>query len=276
MSPLDRAEAAVQVSEDGWYRVSTGDLVPDAPDWTMRNFGTFNFSEGDLFIGTGTTTHVVDIAVELWSEPPPLRLSGGGGWAEVAEVSVPFMVARLRILDAEGSQALALDFDGGADDYRLRLYARYLDVQRQRHLLLLWPSPKAPRWTYQLDDDAQPIERPDRTGTETLQATMSADQLDTLRLEVEQMALLQTWAGDIDDIVEDCRQITGATEPLTATSDDVTVALTVRQWKVVLAVLEQRGPEVPEQDRARCIRQTHEVIDTQIGDRLPPGRVLGT
>ncbi|RFS82206.1 hypothetical protein D0T12_28640 [Actinomadura spongiicola] len=164
---------------------------------------------------------------------------------------------------------------GGAGDYQLRLYARYLNVRHQRHLLRLWPSPKAPMWTYQLDDEAQPIERPDRTGTETLQVTMTADQLDTLRLEVEQMALLETWSGDIDDIVEDCRQITDATEPLTATSDDVTVALTVRQWKVVLAVLEQRGPEVPKQDRARCIRQTHKVIDTQIRHRLPPGRVLG-
>lgn len=275
MRPLASVEAAVRIVEDEWYRISTSDVVPDAPDRTMRSFGTFDFFGGDLFIDTGTTTRDLDIAVEEWGAEPPLRISNGGGFAKVAEISVPFEAARLRLLKANGFQALTLNLEGGVGDYRLRLYARYLDVRHQRHLLRIWPAPPAREWTYQLDDDAQPVQRPDRTGTETLQVTMTAEQANIARREVEQMAIMETQSGDIDDIVEDCHQISDAIEALAVPAGEVAIALTTRQWKVVLAVLDQRGTDVGEPNWARRIRHAHEVIDVQIGDRLPPGRVLG-
>ncbi|TDD21192.1 hypothetical protein E1287_40810 [Actinomadura sp. KC06] len=275
MGPLARVEAAMQIIDDAWYRISTSEVVPDAPDRTMRSFGTFDFFEGDVFVDTGTTTRDVEIAVEEWDAEPPLLISDGGGFAEVVEISVPFEVARLRVLEASGSQALALEFEGGEGCYRLRLYARYLDPRRQRHLLRLWPAPAAREWIYQLDDDAQPVERPDRSGTETFAVTMTAGQATVVRREVDQMAIMETQTGDIDDIVEDCLQISAAIESRAAPAGEAAVALTVRQWKVALAVLDQRALDVGDPDWAREIRRVHDVIDAQIGERLPPGRVLG-
>ncbi len=133
----------------------------------------------------------------------PLQVDTGG-FAEVVESSVSFEAARLRVLSASGLQALALDLEGGTGMYRLRLYSRYLDTRRQWHLLRLWPAVTAPEWIYQLDDDGQPIERPDRTATETFEVKMTTDQVGIVRAEVRKMALMEIEEGDVDDIVEDC------------------------------------------------------------------------
>jgi hypothetical protein len=145
--PLATADATVHVTEDEWYRISTSDTVPGAPDRTMRSYGTLDLFEGDVFVGTGTTTRDIDIAVEEWGSEPPLRINDSGGFAEVVEMSVPIEAARLRVLEANGSPALALDLEGGTGAYRLRLYSKYLDIRRKRHLLRLWPAPAAPEWT---------------------------------------------------------------------------------------------------------------------------------
>ncbi|MFD0540841.1 hypothetical protein ACFQY7_50535 [Actinomadura luteofluorescens] len=52
-------------------------------------------------------------------------------------------------------------------------------------------------------------------------------------------------------------------------------ALTVRQWKVALAVLDHRAEVVGEPDWAERLRRVHETIVAQVGNRLPPGRVYG-
>jgi hypothetical protein len=273
--PLARADATVQITEKEWYRISTSDTVPDAPDRTMRSYGTFDLFEGDVFVDTGTTARDVDITVEEWGIEPPLRITDSGGFAEVVEISVPFQAAGLRVLEANGSELLALDLEGGTGIYRLRLYSRYLDIRRQRHLLRLWPAPTAREWIYQLDDDAQPVERPDRTSTETFEVMMTAGQANIIRIEAQEMSIIEAQAGDIDDIVEDCLQIRDAIEYRAAPAGKVSVALTARQWKVALAVLEHRSSLASDLVEAGTMRHTGNVVLTQVGDRLPPGRVYG-
>jgi hypothetical protein len=273
--PLATADATVHVTEDEWYRISTSDTVPGAPDRTMRSYGTLDLFEGDVFVGTGSTTRDIDIAVEEWGSEPPLRINDSGGFAEVVEMSVPIEAARLRVLEANGSPALALDLEGGTGAYRLRLYSKYLDIRRKRHLLRLWPAPAAPEWTYQLDDDSQPVERPDRAATETFEVTMTADQASVVRTEVQEMAVMEIQSGDIDDIVEDCQQIRDIIDSYAVSAGEVTVALTARQWKVALAVLEHNSNLASDPARADAMRRIQEVIVSQAGHRLPPGRVYG-
>ncbi|MFI0366271.1 hypothetical protein ACH35V_00245 [Actinomadura sp. 1N219] len=284
MHPLASAGATVQVTENGWYQISTSDVVAAAPSRTMpgRSYPTLDFHKGDVIVDTGNTDGVVDIAVEEWGAEPALHIPGSGGFAEVVEESVPFEAARLRILAADGSQLLALDLAGGIGNYRLRLYSRYLNPRRQRHLLRLWPAPAAPMWDYHLDEDGRPMERPDRTTTETLTVVLSAEQADTLWNEVNEMALNEVTNGDVDDIVEDCHRIC---DIIPARNDRAQqAALTVRQWKVALAVLEHRNTFFDEvdpdddpdaADAAATMRRTRKAIISQIGDRLPAGRVLG-
>lgn len=275
MRMLASADATVQVIEDEWYRISTSDIVPDAPDRTMRSYGTLGLFEGDVFVDTGTTARDVAITVEEWSTEPPLRIADSGGFAEVVETSVPFEATRLRVLEANGSEALALDLNGGISTYRLRLYSRYLDVRRIQHLLRLWPAPTDKVWIYQLDEDGQPAQRPDRSATDTLGVTMTAGQANTIGLEAEVMAVLEVQDGDIDDIVEDCLQIRDLIPDRADPAPRVTVALTVRQWKVALAVLDHRSTSFVEPDRAEAMADVRDLIEAQIGDRLPPGRVYG-
>lgn len=285
MPPLGRADATVHISEDAWYRIATGDVVIGAPDRTMRSYGTLDRFEGDVLVDTGTTARTVDITVEEWGAEPDLR-APGGRFAEVVEDSVPFEAARLRVLEADGSELLAIDLRGGTGDYRLRLYSRYLDTRHVRHLLRLWPAPTAREWHYQLDeDDGQPVERPDRSSTETFAVTMTSAQAKTIETETRQMVILETQAGDIDDVVEDCLQISDVIGEPADRARQVAVALTARQWKVALAVLEQRSTDADDAyaegldpdaaDAAVTMRRTHELIVSQIGDRLPAGRVLG-
>ena len=42
MRPLGTADATVRIREDDWYRISTSGTVPDAPDRTMRSYGTLD------------------------------------------------------------------------------------------------------------------------------------------------------------------------------------------------------------------------------------------
>lgn len=275
MHPLATADATVHIREDEWYRISTSDAVPGAPDRTMRSYGTLDLFEGDVFVGTGTTARDIDIAVEEWGVEPPLRITTSGGFAEVVEISVPFEAPRLRLLEANGSQALAMDLEDGAGAYRLRLYSQYLDIRHKRHLLRLWPAPTEREWTYQLDDDAQPVDRPGRTATETFEVTMTADQASTVRTEVQEMAVMEIQSGDIDDIVEDCQQIRDVIDSHAVSAGEVTVALTARQWKVALAVLEHHSDLASDPARADAMRRIRDVIISQVGRRLPPGRVYG-
>lgn len=275
MLPLAAADATVQIIEDEWYRISTQDIVPQPPNRAMRSYGTLDLFEGDVFVGTGTTARDVDITIEEWGDEAPLRISGNGRFAEVVEMSVTFETDRLRILAADGSQLLALDLEGGAGSYRLRLYSRYLDVRRQRHLLRIWPAPKEPEWIYQLDHDAQPVERPDRTAGETLEVAMTPDEANIVRTEVQQMAVLEVQNGDIDDIVEDCDRIRDTIDAHSASADDVPVALTARQWKVAIAVLEHHSNLASDPSDAEAMRNVQNLIVSAIGHRLPPGRVYG-
>ncbi|NDU71584.1 hypothetical protein GWI34_02940 [Actinomadura sp. DSM 109109] len=272
MHPLASAEGAASTTGDTWYRISTGDDVPTAPDRTRRSHGTVDVFQGDLFIDAGTTTATVEITMEAWAAEPPLR-AAPGGFAEVVETSVAVRAARVRVLAADGSEVLALD--AGAGDHRLRLYSRFLDPRRQTHLLRLWPAAPARDWDYALDGDGQPVPRPDRGATETLTVAMPADQANALRMEVEETALLETQRGDVDDVVEDCLRIRELVEYRTDPAGEVRPALTARQWKVALAVLDHRAEVVAEPDWAERLRAAHQTITAQIGSRLPPGRVYG-
>ncbi|MCO5994763.1 hypothetical protein [Actinoallomurus rhizosphaericola] len=274
MRPLATADAAVRIESDEWYRISTGDAVPDAPDRTTRSYGTLDLFEGDVFVNTGTTARDIDIDIEEWSVEPPLRIDDSDGFAEVVEISVSFETARLRIFAANGSQKLALDLEGGAGTYRLRLHSQYLDIRHKRHLLRLWPASMTQEWTYQLDHDRQPVERPDRT-TETFEVTMTADQANIVRTEVRAMAALEIQNGDIDDIVEDCQQIRAVIESHDVSTGQLPVALTARQWKVTLATLEHPGSLASDPVRAEAMRRIRDEIVSQIGHHLPPGRVYG-
>jgi hypothetical protein len=273
--PLARADATVRIREDEWYRISTGDTVPGAPDRTMRSYGTLDLFEGDVFVSTGTTARDIDIAIEEWGIEPPLRINDSGGFAEVVEISVPFAAALLRVFEANGSQALALDLEGGTGVYRLRLYSQNLDICHKRFLLRLWPAPTAREWTYQLDDEAQPVERPDRAATETFEVMMTADQAIIVRTEVQEMAVVEIQSGDIDDIVEDCHQIRDIIDSHAVSAGEVSVLLTARQWKVALAVLEHHSDLASDPARADAMRRIRDGIVSQAGNHLPPGRVYG-
>jgi hypothetical protein len=272
--PLATADASVHITEDEWYRISTRDTIPDAPDRTRRSHGTLDLFEGDVFVSTGTTARDIDIAVEEWGIEPPLRIDDSGGFAQVVEISVRFEAARLRVLEANGSPALAVELQGGTGAYRLRLHSRYLDIRRQQHLLRLWPAPTAREWIYRLDDDAQPVERPDRTATEIIDVTMTADQANIVRAEVQEMAVMEVQSGDIDDIVEDCHQIRDIIDSHAVSTGELSVALTARQWKVALAVLEHHSELASEPAEADTMRRIRDVIVSQVG-HLPPGRVYG-
>lgn len=274
MHPLASAEGTVHIVGDEWYRISTREDVSAAPDRTMRSYGTLDAFEGDVFIDTGTTTGVVDVVVEEWAAEPALEVTGGG-FAEVVETSVSFDAARLRVVAASGPEVLALDLGSGTGDYRLRLYSQFLTPRHQTHLLRVWPAPAAREWNYHLDDVGRPVPRPDRNATESLTVSMTHEQANTLFMEAQEMALLETQKGDIDDIVEDCLRIRDIVGYRAEPTGDVTLALTARQWKVALAVLGHRGTAVIEADWAQALRRTHDVIDSQIGNRLPPGRVYG-
>jgi hypothetical protein len=275
MRPLATGDATLHIGEDEWYRISTSDTVPLAPDRTMRSYGTLDQFEGDVFVSTGTTASDIDITVEEWGIEPPLRINDSGRFAEVVEISVPFEAARLRVLAANGSQALALDLEGGTGAYRLRLYSQYLDIRRQRHLLRLWPAPAAQVWIYQLDNDAQPVDRPDRTATETFEVTMTADQAYIVRTEAQEMAVMEIQSGDIDDIAQDCEQIRDAIDSDAVSAGEVSVALTARQWKVALAVLEHQSDLASDPADAHAMRHIRDMIVSQVGRLLPPGRVYG-
>ncbi|MFI0404839.1 hypothetical protein [Actinomadura sp. 3N508] len=274
MHPLASAQGVLHVTTDQWYRISTSDNPPAVPDLTMRSQGTLSTFAGDMLVDTGTTTSVVDITAEDWAAEPPLHVAGGS-FAEVAEASVSFSTERLRVLAADGSEVLALDLGGGTG-HRLRLYSRYLTPRHQTHLLRFWPVPAAaPAWDYQLDDDGQPIARPDRSATATLAVTMTAEQANTLSIEAQEMAFSEVQNGDIDDIAEDCEQIRDIIGYQAEPAGDVTVALTPRQWKVALATLEHRSGTGEEDDHAGSMQRIVETIQRQVGDRLPPGRVFG-
>ncbi|MFD0540840.1 hypothetical protein ACFQY7_50530 [Actinomadura luteofluorescens] len=154
MQPLASAEGVARTIEDAWYRISTAEDVPAVPDRTRRGHGTLDVFAGDLLIDAGTTTGTVEITVEEWAAEPPLH-AAPGGFAEVVETSVPFRVARVRVLAADGSDVLALGLNGGAGDYRLRLYSRFLDPRSQAHVLRLWPAAAARDWHYRLDDEGR-------------------------------------------------------------------------------------------------------------------------
>lgn len=282
MRPLGSADATVLITENGWYQLTTSGTAAHGRTMPKLSYPTLGFRDRDLVVGTGNTDGVVDITVEEWGSEPALRIHGSGGFAEVVEMSVPFEAARLRVLAAGGSQLLTLDLAGGIGTYRVRLYSHYLGPRHKRHLLRLWPAPAARIWDYHLDEKGQPKERPDRSATDTLVVVLSAEQVDTLWDEANEMALLEVTNGDIDDIVEDCRQIC---DIVPARSDRAQqVALTARQWKVALAVLEHRSASFDEldsvdpdaADAAATMRRTRDLIISQIGDRLPAGRVLGS
>ncbi|MBO2464502.1 hypothetical protein [Actinomadura violacea] len=275
MHPIAAVDATAQIAGDEWYRISTQDIVPEPPNRAMRSFGTFDLFEGDVFVDTGTTTRDVDITVEEWASEAPLRIAGDRRFAEVVEMSVTLLTRRLRILAADGTQLLARDLDGGAGSYRMRLYARYLDVRRQRHLLRLWPAPAKPMWIYQLDRDGQPIERPDRATSEILEVAMTPDQASIVRTEVEQMAIMEIQNGDIDDIVEDCDRIRDSITVHAGAGGVEQVALTPRQWKVAIAVLEHHSGLAPTPSDAEALRHVRDLIVSAIGHRLPAGRVYG-
>ncbi|GAA4235596.1 hypothetical protein GCM10022254_43180 [Actinomadura meridiana] len=274
MPPLASSQGVVHIVTEQWYRISTSDNLPAVPDLTMRSHGTLDAFEGDVLVNTGTTASVIDITAEDWAAEPPLRVAGGS-FAEVTETFVSVGAGRLRVLAASGPEVLALDLGGDAG-HRLRLYSRYLTPRHQTHLLRLWPVPAAaPDWDYQIDDDGQPIVRPDRSSTETLTVTMTTEQCNTLSTEVQEMALSEIQNGDIDDIAEDCREIRDIIGYKTEPGGEVPVTLTTRQWKVALATLEHRSHIGEVDDYTRSMLYVLDTIRRQVSDRLPRGRVFG-
>jgi hypothetical protein len=275
-SAVGRATTSLRIGEEEYYLVSADETAPEVGR-PVITYGASLFgptSSGVIVVPTSAPVRQVDVTVEEWEDSPALHRAGGG-FARVAEISAAFHLSRLRLLNADGSDSVTLELTGGAGMYRLRLHTVHLDHSHERHLLRLWPADEARPWDYQLDEDGAPIERPDRSATETLTVTMTAEQANTIGIEAQEMAILESQAGDIDDIVEDCLRISDIIPHHNAPAAQVTVALTIRQWKVALAVLDHRGPIVGESHSAEVMRRTRDVIDAQIGSRLPPGRVYG-
>lgn len=274
--PVGRAKESLRIGEEEYYLVAADETAPEVGR-PVLTYGASLFgptSSGVIVVHTSAPVRQVDVTVEEWEELPTLHRAGGG-FAAVGEISAAFHLARLRLLNSDGSDSATLELAGGAGMYRLRLHTAHLDHSHERHLLWIWPADEARPWDYQLDESGAPVERPDRSATETLAVTMTAGQANTIELEAQEMAILESQAGDIDDIVEDCLQIDDIVPYRADPTPQVTVALTARQWKVVLAVLEHRITVVSEPDRVEDLRQTRDMIDAQIGDRLPPGRVYG-
>jgi len=273
--PLASSHVSLEIGDQESYRIAIGDAEP--PDRPVPRGGVLVERAPGLFVvTTGAPERRVDVTLEEWPSEPPLSLDGGP-LKKLVEVSAAVSGPPLmRVLSDDGAQALRMPLqDPAGGSFRIRLSVHRIGHFHAGHVLRLWPAPTAREWHYQLDEDGRPVARPDRSTTATLRVILSAEQANTLSMEAEEMAAIETENGDIDDIVEDCLQICDIVGYRTEPAGEVTVALTARQWKVTLAVLEHRGTVVGDPGRADVLRRAHDAIDTRIGNRLPPGRVFG-